>query len=64
MIAVCGGSLTAGSRASEFYSHAKYGDMNYDSRMDCNWLIIAEDRHHRVRVHFKTFETEPETDCG
>jgi len=54
----------AGERANEFYSHANYGDQNYDNRVDCGWLIAAQDRHRRVRCRFLTFEVEAETECG
>ena len=54
----------AGDHVSEFYSHASYGDQNYDNRVDCGWLIAAHDQRRRVRVRFQTFEIEAETECG
>ena len=62
--AACGGLLVAGSHVTEFFSHAKYGDQNYDNRVDCGWLLSAEDQRHRVRFRFQTFEIEAETECG
>lgn len=59
----CGGRLLATSRTVEhLYSHAKYGDQNYENREDCDWLIEAESG--RVRLRFLTFELEHELDCG
>jgi len=62
--AACGGLLMAGDHVSAFYSHASYGDQNYDNRVDCGWLIAAHDQRRRVRVRFQTFEIEAETECG
>ncbi len=64
IFSVCGGRLIATSSTQELYSHAKYGDQNYDNKEDCDWLIWAEELDHRVRLRFITFEVEDETDCG
>lgn len=61
---MCGGRLIATASAQHLYSHAKYGDQNYDNKEDCDWLIIAEEMDHRVRFRFLAFEVEDETDCG
>jgi tolkin protein len=61
---VCGGMLTATDHVGEFYSHAKYGDHNYDNRADCDWMIVAENQHQRVRLRFQTLEIEVENECG
>lgn len=45
------------------YSHAKYGDVNYDKKEDCDWVIEAAEGR-RVRLRFLTFEIEHEADCG
>ncbi|KAH6946363.1 hypothetical protein HPB50_013073 [Hyalomma asiaticum] len=59
----CGGRLLATGRTVEhLYSHAKYGDQNYENREDCDWLVEAESG--RVRLRFLTFELEHEQDCG
>lgn len=59
----CGGRLLAIGRTMEhLYSHAKYGDQNYENKEDCDWLIEAEVG--RVRLRFLTFELEHEQDCG
>ncbi|XP_074593288.1 protein tolkin-like [Brevipalpus obovatus] len=59
---VCGGTLQATTNAEKFYSHAKYGDSDYDKKEDCNWVIKGPSKH-RVRLRFLTFELEPEHDC-
>nr|XP_037270267.1 tolloid-like protein 1 [Rhipicephalus microplus] len=59
----CEGRLLATGRTVEhLYSHAKYGDQNYENREDCDWLVEAESGH--VRLRFLTFELEHEQDCG
>jgi len=62
--AVCGGTLIASNKAGQLFSHAKYGDNNYDNKEDCEWLILADDDRYRVRFRFLTFEIEHERDCG
>ncbi|XP_035228311.1 tolloid-like protein 1 [Stegodyphus dumicola] len=60
---VCGGRLLAGHTMEHLYSHAKYGDQNYDNKEDCDWIIQGlNDR--RIRLRFLTFEVEQEQDCG
>jgi len=61
---VCGGRLIASSKAQELYSHAKYGDQNYNNQEDCDWLLYAQDQDYKVRFRFLEFEVEDETDCG
>ncbi|KAM7304337.1 tolloid-like protein 1 [Ixodes scapularis] len=59
----CGGRLLATGRTVEhLYSHAKYGDQNYENKEDCDWLVEAEAG--RVRLRFLTFELEHEQDCS
>ncbi|XP_015790048.1 tolloid-like protein 1 [Tetranychus urticae] len=60
---VCGGRLIATSNVEHLYSHAKYGDSNYDKKEDCDWVIEAPDGY-RVRLRFLTFEIEAENDCS
>src|SRR4051812_2900533 len=45
------------------YSHAKYGDVNYDKKEDCDWVIESAEGK-RIRLRFLTFEIEHEQDCG
>lgn len=45
------------------YSHAKYGDQNYDNKEDCDWIIEAPPAKN-VHLTFLTFEVEDEHDCG
>ena len=61
---VCGGTLVASNKAGQLFSHAKYGDNNYDNKEHCEWLILADDQGYRVRLRFLTFEIEDERDCG
>ena len=63
-VIVCGGHLSAISKAQHMYSHAKYGDQNYNNKEDCEWIISATQDQYRVRLRFLTFEVEDETDCG
>jgi len=63
-VAACGGLLIASDHVTEFFSHAKYGDQNYDNRVDCGWLLAADDQRHRLRFRFQTFEIESEAECG
>ena len=63
-VAVCGGRVSARNKAQHLYSHAKYGDQNYNNKEDCDWVLSAGHDHYRVRLRFLTFEVEDETDCG
>ena len=60
---MCGGHLSATSEAKTFYSHAKYGDSNYENREDCDWIIEAP-YGKNVRVKFLSFELEDEQECS
>lgn len=51
----CGGHLTATTRVKHFYSHARFGDNNYDNNADCDWTIEAEPGHN-VQLTFLTFD--------
>ncbi|GAB1598696.1 tolloid-like protein 2 [Argonauta hians] len=59
---VCGGHLLAKSDPMPIYSHAKYGDQNYDNTADCEWVIEAE-TDQKIYVEFQSFEIENETEC-
>ncbi|BES88254.1 CUB domain [Nesidiocoris tenuis] len=59
----CGGHLRATDRVKHFYSHSKYGDLNYENRADCDWTIEA-DPGMIVHLVFLTFEVEDEQDCA
>ncbi|KAK2192635.1 hypothetical protein NP493_27g02025 [Ridgeia piscesae] len=61
---ICGGRVSARNKAQHLYSHAKYGDQNYNNKEDCDWVLSAGHDHYRVRLRFLTFEVEDETDCG
>lgn len=61
---VCGGRLSAGPVPALLYSHAKYGDQNYGSRAECNWIVTAGTGSGRVRIRFESFDLEPEQDCA
>ena len=60
---VCGGTLLATSSVKNIYSHAKYGDADYDKKSDCDWIIQAPENY-RVHLRFITFETEHEESCS
>ena len=45
------------------FSHAKYGDITYENKVDCDWIIEAS-QGQMVRLWFTTFELEGEQDCG
>ncbi len=60
---VCGGKLYATNRVKHFYSHARYGDFNYENDLICEWTIEAE-YGSNVHLTFLTFEVEDERDCN
>ncbi|XP_076875977.1 bone morphogenetic protein 1b isoform X2 [Brachyhypopomus gauderio] len=59
----CGGSLQAEVKTRDLYSHAQFGDNNYPSAVDCQWVISAE-KGYGVELIFQTFELEEEEGCG
>lgn len=61
--AVCGGHLVATATPQMIYSHAKYGDLNYDNRADCEWRLQA-DTGFRIQLKFRAFELEDEHECA
>lgn len=61
--AECGGQVRADVKTKDLYSHAQFGDNNYPSGVDCEWVIVAEEGY-GVELVFRTFEVEEETDCG
>ncbi|KAH3862569.1 hypothetical protein DPMN_025538 [Dreissena polymorpha] len=60
---VCGGRLAVTEKQSPLYSHAKYGDQNYNNKLDCEWVLEVREGY-RVSFYFTAFEIEDETDCG
>ena len=60
---VCGGRLVAQHTVDHLYSHAKFGDSDYDKKEDCDWVIEAGEGQ-RVRLRFLSFEVEHEQDCS
>uniref|UniRef100_H2ZHT4 Metalloendopeptidase n=1 Tax=Ciona savignyi TaxID=51511 RepID=H2ZHT4_CIOSA len=60
---VCGGSLNASARTKDLFSHPQYGDTNYVSGRECDWIITARDGY-GVELLFNDFEVEEETDCS
>ncbi|KAL3876182.1 hypothetical protein ACJMK2_034053 [Sinanodonta woodiana] len=60
---VCGGQLVATNTQQLLYSHAKYGDQNYDNKVECEWMVEAREKY-KIRFYFNAFEIEDETDCG
>ncbi|XP_077999583.1 tolloid-like protein 1 [Glandiceps talaboti] len=59
---VCGGLLMAESEPKQLYSHAQYGDTNYDDQEDCDWRIEAPEGF-VIFLSFQSFEVEHETEC-
>lgn len=53
----------AGTEVEHLYSHAKFGDHDYDKKEECEWTIEASEGQ-RVRVLFLSFELEHEQDCS
>lgn len=47
----------------QLFSHARYGDQNYDNKLECDWIIEAREGY-KISFFFRTFEIEDETDCG
>ena len=45
------------------YSHARYGDQNYENKLECDWVIEAREGY-KISFYFNAFEIEDETDCG
>lgn len=60
---VCGGRLSADVNIEHLYSHAKFGDHDYDKKEECEWMIEAAEGR-RVRLRFLSFEIEHEQDCS
>ena len=62
-LTVCGGHLSADDTPTQLFSHAKFGDVNYDNKEDCDWIIEAPEGKN-VHLDFVNFELEDEQDCG
>ena len=62
-LTVCGGHLSAEDTPTQLFSHAKFGDVNYDNKEDCDWIIEATEGKN-VHLSFVNFELEDEQDCG
>ena len=60
---VCGGHLSAATAPTSLFSHAKFGDVNYDNKEDCDWIIEAP-AGDNVHLSFDNFQLEDEQDCG
>ena len=54
---VCGGHLTASFTPTNIFSHAKFGDVNYDNKEDCDWIIEAP-AGDNVQLTFDNFQLE------
>jgi hypothetical protein len=50
VLSVCGGRLIATESQQYLYSHSKYGDQNYDNKMECEWRIKAKKGKHPHQV--------------
>ena len=56
---VCGGHLSAYDDPTQLFSHAKFGDVNYENKEDCDWIIEAPEGKN-VHLQFTMFELEDE----
>ncbi|XP_030834881.1 bone morphogenetic protein 1 homolog isoform X1 [Strongylocentrotus purpuratus] len=59
----CGGRLEAELSAQRLYSHADYGDQNYENQESCEWTIVSPDDHF-IHLWFRSFDIEHETECN
>lgn len=59
---VCGGRLFADTSIDHIYSHAKFGDHDYEKKEECEWMIEASEGK-RIRLRFLSFDIEHEQDC-
>uniref|UniRef100_A0A1I8PPZ3 Metalloendopeptidase n=1 Tax=Stomoxys calcitrans TaxID=35570 RepID=A0A1I8PPZ3_STOCA len=58
----CGGYLRATNQVQQFYSHSRFGNLNYDINMDCEWTIQASPNSY-VQLIFLTFDLESSENC-
>ncbi|XP_061399860.1 protein tolkin [Musca vetustissima] len=58
----CGGYLRATNQIQQFYSHSRFGNLNYDMNMDCEWTIQAPPNSY-VNLIFLTFDLESSENC-
>ncbi|XP_030376137.1 dorsal-ventral patterning protein tolloid [Scaptodrosophila lebanonensis] len=58
----CGGYLRATNQIQQFYSHARFGNQDYDDNMDCEWTIQAPPSSN-VQLLFLTFDIESSENC-
>lgn len=45
----------ATSRVQHLYSHARFGDYDYDNNADCDWTIEATSNRN-IQITFLTFD--------
>jgi hypothetical protein len=55
--------LLAMNVVRHLYSHAKYGDADYEMMEDCDWFIEAPENK-RILIKFISFELEYEQSCS
>ncbi|TGZ60201.1 hypothetical protein CRM22_008660 [Opisthorchis felineus] len=60
---VCGGHLVAEDNAQNLYSHAKFGDLDYEPNQQCYWSISSKLENQTVMLRFLYFEVEEENLC-
>ncbi|XP_032593172.1 dorsal-ventral patterning protein tolloid [Drosophila grimshawi] len=61
-VSECGGYLRATNHSQIFYSHPRYGSINYNHNMYCDWRIEA-DPDSSVKIKFLRFEVEYSERC-
>lgn len=54
--------MRATNQIQQFYSHALFGNRNYNENMDCEWTIQAP-ASSNVQLLFLTFDIEASENC-
>ncbi|KAF7262595.1 hypothetical protein EG68_00126 [Paragonimus skrjabini miyazakii] len=60
---VCGGHLMAEQSAQNLYSHAQFGDLDYEPHQQCYWSISPKLENQTVLLRFLFFELEQRDSC-
>ena len=55
--------MRATNQIQQFYSHALFGNSNYDENMDCEWTIQSPPSSN-VLLSFLTFDIESSENCS
>ncbi|KAA3681817.1 uncharacterized protein DEA37_0009101, partial [Paragonimus westermani] len=60
---VCGGHLMAEQSVQNLYSHAQFGDLDYEPHQQCYWSISPKLENQTVLLRFLFFELEQRDSC-